>query len=870
MSQAGELNVVQNHPDIPTLFIANVGSAVPLANELEILGTGSITTTGSGNTITISLAGGGNGIETITGDSGGPVGPDPGTFNLDLIASPVSGIDIVGTPLTFTLSVSNLRDVGRYVVSPIAGQAGFTTIQAAINQAVLDGADATRPATVWIFSGTYTENLTLAPFVNLASKAINSVNIIGNSTFTSTDDNETISFHRINFTTPIGGGNALNILGTNSCLVIVDTCTLNGNTGSAFFINNPNSGFGLFDCIMNANSGFKIFDITDCSNIRGIGCNITTTDTASTIGGNSNILFIGCYIQDFFTLLGNAFVSFKSGTLVSLATFPCVDIGPTNNCVIFDVTIACNATSGFWATGTGNLFYAAVTPLIFFPAQQIDPNVNIINQPLANRNLSFDGGLTSIVNDGELIIGSSTSHPQIATLSTANGINVVNGPGSITISNLRDVGRYVVAPVSGQAGYTSIQTAINQAVTDGANATTPATVWIMSGTYTENLTLAPFVSLACKALNTVTIIGNATFTSANSGDTITLDKVTFTTPGGAGSALSILGTIDCLVFLESITVNATTDTGITINNASAAVIMFDCVYSANAGFKILDIIDGARMRAFGCSLMNTDTASTISGNTNILFISCYVQNSFVLTGNAFLSLKGCLVIDIGTNSVLTIGPTNFCIVFDTTIGNNATSGFWATGTGNLVYAAVTVLFIFTAQQIDPALTQPNQPLTNRNLSFDGGLTSIVSDGQLIIGSSTTNPQISTLTAGPGISIVNGSGSITISTTGAGFTWNDASGGFTAVAENGYFITATSTATLPATPTQGDTVSFVVDTNNILTITANTGQQIRLGAAISATAGTCANNAQGDSIELVYRAADTTWIATSSIGIWTVT
>ncbi len=42
-------------------------------------------------------------IETITGDSGGPVGPDA-AFNINLVGGP--GIDVVGTPGTNTLTIS--------------------------------------------------------------------------------------------------------------------------------------------------------------------------------------------------------------------------------------------------------------------------------------------------------------------------------------------------------------------------------------------------------------------------------------------------------------------------------------------------------------------------------------------------------------------------------------------------------------------------------------------------------------------------------------------------------------------------------------------------------------------------------------------
>jgi hypothetical protein len=146
----------------------------------------------------------------------------------------------------------------------------------------------------------------------------------------------------------------------------------------------------------------------------------------------------------------------------------------------------------------------------------------------------------------------------------------------------------------------------------------------------------------------------------------------------------------------------------------------------------------------------------------------------------------------------------------------------------------------------------------------------LTDGQLAIGSSSGNPAAANLSAGSGINITNGSHSITISSSGGGFTWSDNSGSFTAVKSTGYFITAASTPTLPASPSQGDIISFVIDNASTCTITANTGQKIRLGSALSASAGTCANNSRGDAITLVYRSTGTTWFAISSEGTWSIT
>lgn len=111
----------------------------------------------------------------------------------------------------------------------------------------------------------------------------------------------------------------------------------------------------------------------------------------------------------------------------------------------------------------------------------------------------------------------------------------------------------------------------------------------------------------------------------------------------------------------------------------------------------------------------------------------------------------------------------------------------------------------------------------------------------------------------------------VSLSGGGFTWNDVSGAFSPIKENGYFVTATSTGTLPASPSQGDTIQFFVDhATQLLTIQATGTQIIRFATQVSSAAGTAVSTQQGDSVELVYRSSDTCWCAVDFNGGWNFT
>lgn len=152
---------------------------------------------------------------------------------------------------------------------------------------------------------------------------------------------------------------------------------------------------------------------------------------------------------------------------------------------------------------------------------------------------------------------------------------------------------------------------------------------------------------------------------------------------------------------------------------------------------------------------------------------------------------------------------------------------------------------------------------------------IQTNGHFWIGSTAsnaggTNINVGRITSPFGtINVGYASPNITLDVTGAGFQWIDQGTSTTAVKETGYFVTAAITMTLPTTPAQGDTIQFSLQTASQLTIQASAGQTIRLGNTVGAAAGTAKSNAIGDTIELVYRSANTQWVGVDSTGNWTI-
>ena len=137
----------------------------------------------------------------------------------------------------------------------------------------------------------------------------------------------------------------------------------------------------------------------------------------------------------------------------------------------------------------------------------------------------------------------------------------------------------------------------------------------------------------------------------------------------------------------------------------------------------------------------------------------------------------------------------------------------------------------------------------------------MSNGQLIIGSTSATPTAATLTAGTGISITNGAASITIASTTSGMTWSTVSGTTQAAAVNNGYITNNAgavTVTLPTTFAIGDTIEVKGLGAGGWVLAAGTATTIRMGSSVTSSAGSLTSANQYDTVRVTGLVANTTW------------
>lgn len=158
----------------------------------------------------------------------------------------------------------------------------------------------------------------------------------------------------------------------------------------------------------------------------------------------------------------------------------------------------------------------------------------------------------------------------------------------------------------------------------------------------------------------------------------------------------------------------------------------------------------------------------------------------------------------------------------------------------------------------------------------GSLTSasLLTNGQILIGSTGSDPVAANITAGTGISINNTAGGITISSTATGFVWNEVTGTSSSMAvANGYVANnvALVTLTLPATAAFGDVIKVAGKGAGLFKVGQNASQTIHFESSdtTTGTGGSLTSLNQYCALELLCITANTDFEVLSSVGSFTV-
>lgn len=628
-------------------------------------------------------------VESIITDSGTAI-PSAGTV---VFTGGSTGLTFTasGNTVTLTGDLANIGEgVSKFVVDS-QGTQGYTTIQAAITAAALV-ANAATPQTVWIWPGTYTENITFSDYVSIAAAAFDTVFVTGNATYSPNTDVALVNVHNISFTTP-STGNAFSLAGTGASTINFTQCNFNctNGTGSGISGSNPNATINQYVCFMNC-TGFGgqnyslnsflggNFVITGSNGANSIfttnGCNFINSQFQESITFNSVIaIFYDC------TIISSNFVSFGA----ALYTF---------NCIF-------NTGSTYWVTGTGDINYGNILTGI-----PIDPAMNQNPSKLQIGPISFDGGNTFLdtLTQGtihQVLLGTGTSAVSAVSGTGTSGQVLTAQTGAAPIwasSTVFPITPYVVGS-AGQAGYQTIQSAI-----DAANSAGGGQVWIQYGTYTEDLTLYDGIQLSAPSEQSVTIIG--THTPPSSG-TLNIDRMTLQ------SSTDIFSSTDAgttVIIIEDCTVKATNGYTFNLPNwvSPGAVVGFD-IGSQGTNDGWVNNTGGATVFVTNATIGN-GSVNTMNTTGFVELYNCSVQCAVDFqTGSSILVDGGTIfenVVTISDDSTGTINNSSFssgssssitmsssanCTISNCTVNSSNNPAISGSGTGILTLSGITFI-----------------------------------------------------------------------------------------------------------------------------------------------------------------------------------
>ncbi len=674
MSQAGIIDLESSHPQIPTSFVTNSGTAVPLANVLEILATTvsfhsiPIRTTGSGNTVTVqaqyataagssvasnagfasfnsadftvdangfvSFTGTGS-TETLTGDDGVPVNPIGGTIQTlgNVVANSThskalyttnsaTNIERFDIQVSAAIVASNISKVGLSAFNSsyfTVDANGFVSLSASGSVQSLTGDDGVAVAPI---GGTIQ---TLG-------------NVVANSTHSkalyTTNSATNIERFDIQVSAAIASTNIakVGLSAFSSTYFTVDAngfVSLVASSEVASFTVDAHTGPGTNPVLP---SGAGVVTVTGGQVAAGTTTNVIQTNSlaantytiqiqrsqavgSSTIGDNG----VSHFNSTFFTVDANGFVSLNGSNVGETIT------GTTGG--------ALSPTAGNWnilgsstAAGTTPVQTSGSVSTLTIQVQKAQAiaatdatKVGLANFDNAHFTVDANGFVSLLgTGAGETITGQTggalaptAGNWNIVGNNTANNGFASYSTGTGSTLTVNSYGRNKWI-VNPTAGL-GTHTTVQAAVTAASSGDT-IVVTANSSAYTENVTLKVGVDIVADTADAfnpnVTISGTLTLTAAGS---VSISGINLQTNNAA--LLAVTGSAASVVNLINCNLNCLNNTGITFSSSSGAAEINLYFCSGNLGTTGIGLFShssGGTLFFASCFFNNTGASTTAS------------------------------------------------------------------------------------------------------------------------------------------------------------------------------------------------------------------------------------------------------------------
>lgn len=316
------------------------------------------------------------------------------------------------------------------VVVDSQGNGQYTTIQAGINAAAALLPTTTTPQNVYIFPGTYTEDITFASDVNLVGIAGcaqgGGVQIVGNAT--QSGGNSTVS----NITFVSNNVNpAVSLTSIGVCAIQFYNCQIDATTGTGIYLDSSGTDVYLYDTTVNSSAGGQCWDVR-AGRVVWVNPFSNNVDTASNIEGGVFIM-IGGLTNDSYDLSAGTPLFSSYGTRYLSNILPVISVSATASVALYGGSIYTVDVGTTAVSGTGALNYNGVG---MGPGLNFSNTLTQTGDVLNVGNLSFDGNNSTNNIDGGLWIGSGSGSPGVATLTAGTGISITNAANSITIHGM--------------------------------------------------------------------------------------------------------------------------------------------------------------------------------------------------------------------------------------------------------------------------------------------------------------------------------------------------------------------------------------------------------------------------------------------------